>query len=282
MSTTQLPLVLITLSVPDLQDPAETQMSFPNRRSRTCMIFRGHIQSSVLAVARRTQLSTTQIRSRLLSTRSALPHLTNHQNPCWVRLGSNRSSSSPQRHKVHLWYVTDLACLDKQKDQAWSLDDAPINISSGLNFFNPTNETLFNVGNGLDQCVLEASLAYKALGDFSMHSRLEMRSMVRIPTHTCAPSLLAPRKIANMCKAGLAVHADLPIGRSRSYVTQWNQYAEAISQNLTGADAMKLFQGCAFEAPRHVGNRTYWNVENAILDGMGPEKAKTVSDHDVS
>jgi hypothetical protein len=45
---------------------------------------------------------------------------------------------------------------------------------------------------------------------------------------------------------------------------------------------MKLFQGCAFEAPRHVGNVTFWNVENAELDGMGPNKAKTVSDHDVS
>jgi len=35
----------------------------------------------------------------------------------------------------------------------------------GLNFFNPVNETLFNVGNGLDQCVLEAHAAYTALGD---------------------------------------------------------------------------------------------------------------------
>jgi hypothetical protein len=66
----------------------------------------------------------------------------------------------------------------------------------------------------------------------------------------------------------------------QSYVEQWNQYATAISQNLTGMDAMQLFQGCAFEAPRHVGNRTYWNVQNAELDGMGPDKAKTVSDHE--
>lgn len=35
----------------------------------------------------------------------------------------------------------------------------------GLNFFNPTNETLFNVGDGLDQCVLEANAAYNAIGD---------------------------------------------------------------------------------------------------------------------
>jgi hypothetical protein len=68
----------------------------------------------------------------------------------------------------------------------------------------------------------------------------------------------------------------------QSYVNQWNQYATSISQNLTGVDAMKLFQGCAFEAPRQVGNITFWNVENAELDGMRPNKAKTVSDHDVS
>lgn len=34
----------------------------------------------------------------------------------------------------------------------------------GLNFFNAMNETLFNVGNGLAQCVLEAQAAYNALG----------------------------------------------------------------------------------------------------------------------
>lgn len=68
----------------------------------------------------------------------------------------------------------------------------------------------------------------------------------------------------------------------QSYATQWNQYATAISQNLTGVDAMRLFQGCAFEAPRHYGNITYWNVQNAELDGMHSDKAKTVSDHEVS
>lgn len=67
----------------------------------------------------------------------------------------------------------------------------------------------------------------------------------------------------------------------QSYVTQWNQYATAISQNLTGVDAMRLFQGAAFEAPRHVGNKTYWNVQNAELDGMRSNKAKTISDHEV-
>lgn len=48
-------------------------------------------------------------------------------------------------------------------------------------------------------------------------------------------------------------------------------------------DSTKLFQGCAFEAPRQVGdNRTAWNVQNAELDGMYSNKAKTVSDHEVS
>ena len=64
----------------------------------------------------------------------------------------------------------------------------------------------------------------------------------------------------------------------QSYVNQWNQYATAISQNLTGVDAM---QGCAFEAPRSIGKVTDWNVHNAELDGMDTDKAKTVSDHEV-
>lgn len=67
----------------------------------------------------------------------------------------------------------------------------------------------------------------------------------------------------------------------QSYVDQWSQYATAISQNLTDVDAMQLFQGAAFEAPRKIGNRTYWNVQNAELDGMHSNKAKTISDHEV-
>ncbi|XRM45814.1 hypothetical protein ABZX51_008888 [Aspergillus tubingensis] len=64
------------------------------------------------------------------------------------------------------------------------------------------------------------------------------------------------------------------------YMNQWNEFASAISRNLTGKDATRLFQGCAFEAPRHLDERTDWNVENAELDGMGPDKTKTVSDHE--
>lgn len=87
----------------------------------------------------------------------------------------------------------------------------------------------------------------------------------------------------------LKFHKGWPGGERRpenwtlqSYVSQWNQYASAISQNLTGADATRLFQGCAFEAPRSIGNRTDWNVQNAELDGMHSDKAVTVSDHEVS
>lgn len=62
---------------------------------------------------------------------------------------------------------------------------------------------------------------------------------------------------------------------------QWNEYATAISRNLTGKDAAKLFQGCAFQAPRHLNDRTDWNVQNAELDGMGSDKTKAVADHEV-
>ncbi|KAI0474603.1 hypothetical protein F4859DRAFT_481356 [Xylaria cf. heliscus] len=127
----------------------------------------------------------------------------------------------------------------------------------GLNFFNPENETLFNVGDGLAQCVLEANAAYKALGD-SLYA-FEIGNEV------------------DGWPGGQRRPANWTI---QSYVTQWNQYATAISRNLTGTDAARLFQGCAFEAPRHLENRTRWNVQNAELDGMRPDKAKTVSDHE--
>ncbi|KAI0187813.1 hypothetical protein EV127DRAFT_368742 [Xylaria flabelliformis] len=127
----------------------------------------------------------------------------------------------------------------------------------GLNFFNPKNETLFNVGDGLAQSVLEANAAYNALGD----------------------SLYA-FEIGNEVDGWPGGQRRPENWTIQSYVTQWNQYATAISQNLTGTDAARLFQGCAFEAPRHLENRTRWNIQNAELDGMRSDKAKTISDHE--
>lgn len=40
-----------------------------------------------------------------------------------------------------------------------------IPLCTGLNFFNAVNETLFDVDDGLAQCVLEANAAYQAVGD---------------------------------------------------------------------------------------------------------------------
>lgn len=45
-----------------------------------------------------------------------------------------------------------------------------------------------------------------------------------------------------------------------------------------------LFQGCAFQAPRHIGfNETpFWNVENALELGLDTTGVvKTVADHEV-
>ncbi|KAI0972266.1 hypothetical protein F4678DRAFT_56120 [Xylaria arbuscula] len=127
----------------------------------------------------------------------------------------------------------------------------------GLNFFNPENETLFDVGDGLAQCVLEANAAYNALGD----------------------SLYA-FEIGNEVDGWPGGERRPENWTIQDYVTQWNEYATAISQNLTGEDAAQLFQGCAFEASRHIENNTQWNVQNAELDGMRSDKTKTVSDHD--
>ncbi|PMD16271.1 glycoside hydrolase family 79 protein [Hyaloscypha hepaticicola] len=127
----------------------------------------------------------------------------------------------------------------------------------GLNFFNPVNETLFSVGNGLEQCVLEAHAAYASLGN----------------------SLYA-FEIGNEVNGWPGTERRLANWTLQDYVTQWNQYATAISQNLTSMDSVRLFQGCAFEAPRDIVTRTSWNVQNAELDGMSRNKAKTVSDHE--
>ncbi|KAH8801732.1 hypothetical protein F5884DRAFT_889825 [Xylogone sp. PMI_703] len=71
-----------------------------------------------------------------------------------------------------------------------------------------------------------------------------------------------------------------------SYVDQWLEFSSAIGKDVIGTSVDRriepLFQGCAFEAPRRIGdNETYWNVENAIKFGIASTgKAKTVSDHD--
>ncbi|OJZ84289.1 glycoside hydrolase family 79 protein [Aspergillus luchuensis CBS 106.47] len=127
----------------------------------------------------------------------------------------------------------------------------------GLNFFNTVNETYYNIGNGLDQCVLEANAAYETMGN----------------------SLYAFEIGNEVDSWGNGKHRDGNWTVQR-YVNQWNEFATAISRNLTGKDATRLFQGCAFEAPRHLDERTDWNVENAELDGMGADKTKTVSDHE--
>ncbi|RAK81712.1 glycosyl hydrolase family 79 C-terminal domain-containing protein [Aspergillus fijiensis CBS 313.89] len=127
----------------------------------------------------------------------------------------------------------------------------------GLNFFNAENETLFDVGDGLAQCVLEAHAAYHAIGDalYGFEIGNEVDSWAR-----------GQRRPANWT--------------IQDYVDQWNEYASAISKNLTQHDADQLFQGCAFEAPRHVTAATDWNVANAEADGMRADKAKSVADHE--
>lgn len=71
------------------------------------------------------------------------------------------------------------------------------------------------------------------------------------------------------------------------YVDEWIEYATNISEAIEDKDAVKLFQGGAFEAPRHIGvNETsgeqFWNAENALNDGMASSGlAKSFSDHDV-
>ena len=73
-----------------------------------------------------------------------------------------------------------------------------------------------------------------------------------------------------------------------SYAAQFKEYAAAIVDHSLGdtpnGGMEPLFQGCAFQAPRHIGfNETpFWNVENALelgLDTTG--MVKTVADHEV-
>ncbi|OJJ46450.1 hypothetical protein ASPZODRAFT_2129467 [Penicilliopsis zonata CBS 506.65] len=119
----------------------------------------------------------------------------------------------------------------------------------GLNFYNP-DETLFDIGDGLAQCVLEAHAAYTSLGD-ALYA-FEIGNEVDVWPGT------------DMRSANWTLD---------DYVKQWNHYAANISLNLTGKDDLQLFQGCVFESPRN-------DVANAEADGMTTKRAKTVSDHD--
>jgi len=67
----------------------------------------------------------------------------------------------------------------------------------------------------------------------------------------------------------------------QSYVTQWLAYASSI-WNSTNTTGEPMFQAAAFEAPRFLGNVTYWNAESILRDGIASTGAvKTISEHDV-
>lgn len=72
----------------------------------------------------------------------------------------------------------------------------------------------------------------------------------------------------------------------QSYVTQWLQYANAIGKYALGSNVDEkiepLYQAGAFEAPRKLGNVSYWNAESALRDGIAKNgNVKTISEHDV-
>ncbi|KAJ5716751.1 hypothetical protein N7488_002397 [Penicillium malachiteum] len=129
----------------------------------------------------------------------------------------------------------------------------------GLNFYNLDHETLFGVGDGLSQCVLEANAAYNAIGEnlygFEIGNEVDGNPAVNLGKMVCQLDF-------------------------EDYVDQWNEYATAISQNLTGRDTMSIFQGCEFEAPRNVWSSTACNIKNAEENGMRSNKAKSVADHE--
>ncbi|KAL9090002.1 MAG: hypothetical protein Q9165_005531 [Trypethelium subeluteriae] len=69
------------------------------------------------------------------------------------------------------------------------------------------------------------------------------------------------------------------------YATQWKQYAAAIDEKLRplsdGQEFEPLFQGGAFEAPRHLNNLSYFTVQTAEESGIASTgKVKTMADHD--
>lgn len=154
---------------------------------------------------------------------------------------------------------------------------------TGLNFYNPVNETLFDVGNGLEQCVLEANAAYTSIGDalyaFEIGNEVDGEPYISsFPVDVTLNSLL----IAHSYSGWPGTERRSANWTLDDYVLQWNHYAENITLNLTGQEAMQIVQGCAFEAPRDVFSNTSWDVANAEARGMDSNRARTVADHDVS
>ena len=90
----------------------------------------------------------------------------------------------------------------------------------------------------------------------------------------------------------LLIETGFPGGRRPSnwtvqdYATQWKQYAAAIDEKLRplsdSQECEPLFQGGAFEAPRHLNNLSYFTVQTAEESGIASTgKVKTMADHDV-
>ncbi|KAJ0416567.1 hypothetical protein BJY00DRAFT_326196 [Aspergillus carlsbadensis] len=123
----------------------------------------------------------------------------------------------------------------------------------------------FNDGeSGLEQTVLEAAAAYKAIGGdiYAFEIGNEVDGFQCSSRRSCSWTIA-------------------------SYADQFKKYAAAIVNQSLGDGAKHgkepLFQGCAFQAPRHLGfNETpFWNVENALERGMDSTgMLKTVADHD--
>lgn len=121
---------------------------------RICMTYRGHIRSSGWAAALKMLPYTTQIKPRRLSPRSALSLLTSHPTHFLALHGWNHFDNSLTAPNTSMVQRSESNRLPKANHS-----------HSGLNFFNPVNETYLEVGNGLDQCVLEANAAHNAMGD---------------------------------------------------------------------------------------------------------------------
>ena len=169
-------------------------------------------------------------------------------------------------------------------DQPSALTIGPAWLESFQQFPNGTQYTyglnFYNGSSGLDQTVLEAIPAIKAIGaalyTFEIGNEVDGK-----------PSLVWAAADTNPTSPGWPGGSRRPANWTiQDYVNEWLAYSAAIDSNAMSAPTNEregpFYQGCAFEAPRNLSNGTAWNVANALTDGIASNgRLRTVADHEV-
>ncbi|KAF2239937.1 glycoside hydrolase family 79 protein [Viridothelium virens] len=178
-----------------------------------------------------------------------------------------RAGGSTQNRAIWVQNQTEaiIETIAPGADQPSALTIGPAWLQSFHQFPNGTQYIYglsFQDGSaGLDQVLQEAVPAFQSLGD----------SLYAYEIGNEVDGFPGGRRSANWTV--------------QDYATQWKQYAATVDEKLRplsdGQEFEPLFQGGAFEAPRHLNNLSYFTVQTAEESGIASTgKVKTMADHD--